>query len=104
MSYTCIGSYSNIKSYLDEVKTLHSDAGFFAKKEIENYFPRLLNWDKINKDPEAFKKTLEGIYKSLNVKNPKEAAETYLAGHKIAGESVFNRLYELSSVLRKCFF
>ena len=63
----------------------------FAKKEIENYFPRLLNWDKINKDPEAFKKTLEGIYKSLNVKNPKEAAETYLAGHKIAGESVFNR-------------
>ncbi len=81
----------DIKSYLDEVKTMHSDAGFFAKKEIENYFPRLLNWDKINKDPEAFKKTLEGIYKSLNVKNPKEAAETYLAGHKIAGESVFNR-------------
>ena len=24
---------NNIKSYLDEVKTLHSDAGFFAKKE-----------------------------------------------------------------------
>ena len=81
----------NIKSYLDEVKTLHSDAGFFAKKEIENYFPRLLNWDKINKDPEGFKKTLEGIYTSLNVKNPKEAAETYIAGHKISGESVFNR-------------
>ena len=81
----------DIKSYLDEVKTLHSDAGFFAKKEIENYFPRLLNWDKINKDPEGFKKTLEGIYKSLNVKNPKEAAESYIAGHKISGESVFNR-------------
>ena len=82
---------NNIKSYLDEVKTLHSDAGFFAKKEIADYFPRVLNWDKINRDPEAFRKTLEGIYKSLDFKDPKKAADQYISGHRVAGDSVFNR-------------
>ena len=82
---------NNIKSYLDEVKTLHSDAGFFAKKELADYFPRVLNWDKINRDPEAFRKTLEGIYKSLNFKDPKKAADQYISGHRVAGDSVFNR-------------
>ena len=82
---------NNIKSYLDEVKTLHSDAGFFAKKELADYFPRVLNWDKINRDPEAFRKTLEGIYKSLDFKDPKKAADQYISGHRVAGDSVFNR-------------
>jgi uncharacterized FlgJ-related protein len=82
---------NNIKSYLDEVKTLHSDAGFFAKKELADYFPRVLNWDKINRDPEAFRTTLESIYKSLDFKDPKKAADQYISGHRVAGDSVFNR-------------
>jgi hypothetical protein len=82
---------NNIKSYLDEVKTLHSDAGFFAKKELADYFPRVLNWDKINRDPEKFRTTLESIYKSLDFKDPKKAADQYISGHRVAGDSVFNR-------------
>ena len=46
----------DFKQYIDEFKNLSEDAGFFAKKEVENYFPRVLNWDVINRDPEAFRK------------------------------------------------
>ena len=95
-----------IVSYLDEFKQLYQSAGFFPKKEVDNYFPRVLDWGKINQDPKKFKEVLVNIYKNLDVKgtitNKKSpnfgrdraivAAENYIAGHKAGGESVFNRL------------
>jgi len=92
-----------IVNYLDEFKQLYQSAGFFPKKEIQNYFPRVLDWGKINQDPKKFKEVLIGIYKSLDVKGTITkgtnagrdkavvAAENYIAGHKSSGESVFNR-------------
>ncbi len=80
-----------IKDYLDGFKKVYNDAGFFSKTEIQDYFPRVFNWEKINKDPEAFQKVLEGIFKSLKYKDPKKAAETYFAGHRNNTDSVFNR-------------
>ena len=95
---------TGITNYLDEFKTLYQSAGFFPKREIENYFPRVLDWGKINKDPKKFKEVLINIYKSLDVKGTipsgrnagKDkavvAAENYIAGHKSSGDSVFNRM------------
>jgi GH24 family phage-related lysozyme (muramidase) len=92
-----------IKNYLDEFKKVYNDAGFFSKTEIQDYFPRVFNWEKINQNPDAFKKTLEGIFKSLKYKDPKKAAETYFAGHRNNTDSVFNReiLSELFTGSRK---
>ena len=93
-----------IVNYLDEFKKLYQSAGFFPKKEVENYFPRVLDWGKINQDPKKFKEVLTNIYRSLDVKGTIStgsnagrdkavvAAENYIAGHKASGESVFNRL------------
>lgn len=84
----------DIKSYLDEFKELTTSSGFFPKQEIADYFPRVLDWGKINSSPaeaKAFEKTLVDIYKSLKYKNPDKAAKNYIAGHKISGDSVFNR-------------
>ena len=93
----------NIKNYLTEFKKVYNDAGFFSKKEIDDYFPRVFDWEKINKDPTKFQNTLEKIYTSLKVKNPKKAAEAYLSGHKNNTDSVFNRevLQELFTGSRK---
>ena len=82
----------NIKTYLDEFKDLYNSAGFFSQKEIDNYFPRVLNFDLIKRDEKAFLKTVEGIYKSLGHKNPEKAALNYYNGHKTSGDSVFNAL------------
>ena len=95
-----------IRGFLDEFSQLSTSAGFFPKKVVENYFPRVLDWGKINQDPEKFKQVLTGIYRSLDVKGPVKnkkspnfgrdkavvAAENYIAGHKAGGESVFNRM------------
>ena len=84
----------NIKSYLDEFKELTQNSGFFAKQEIADYFPRVLDWGKINSTPaerRKFEETLVGIFKNLKYKNPEKAAKNYIAGHQISGDSVFNR-------------
>jgi len=80
-----------IRNYLEEFKKVYNDAGFFSKTEIQDYFPRVFDWEKINRDPTKFKKVLEGIFTSLKYKNPKKAAETYFAGHRSGTDSVFNR-------------
>ena len=82
---------TGIKNYLEDFKKVYNDAGFFSKTEIQDYFPRVFNWEKINTNPDAFKKTLEGIFTSLKYKNPKKAAETYFQGHRNNTDSVFNR-------------
>ena len=80
-----------IRNYLEEFKKVYNNAGFFSKTEIQDYFPRVFDWEKINRDPTKFKKVLEGIFTSLKYKNPKKAAETYFAGHRSGTDSVFNR-------------
>ena len=99
-----------IKNYIDEFKNLTEGAGFFPKKDIGDYFPRVLNWDAIKKDEKAFIKTIKEIYESLGVKGTiasgpnknrlrsQVAAESYFAGHKNAGDSVFN-----AAVLKEMF-
>jgi len=100
----------DIKSYIDEFKNLSESAGFFPAKELDNYFPRVLNWDVVKKDEKAFIKTVKEIYESLGMKGniskgsnkgrlkSQVAAENYLQGHRTSGDSVFN-----SQVLKEMF-
>ena len=101
----------DIKNYLDEFKTLYNQSGFFSPRDIDNYFPRQLNWDKIDADEKAALKVITKIYEDLGVKgrvtnrflsdkvtpNPnynrlksEVAAENYLKGHKNGYNSVIN--------------
>ena len=95
----------DFKQYIDEFKNLSENAGFFPKKEVENYFPRVLNWDVINKSQatkDEFIKTIKEIYESLGytgvIKSGKNKgksrsqilAENYFNGHKVGQDSVFN--------------
>ena len=81
----------NIQTYLDEFKTLYNDSGFFSKTEISDYFPRVLNWEKINRNEKGFQEVLTGIFKSLKAKDPTKSAKDYMQGHKSGSDSVFNR-------------
>ena len=81
---------TDLRNYMDEFKSLYNDSGFYSKKEIADYFPRLLNYDVIKKDEKAFLETLEGIFKSLKYKDPKKAAERYYQGHTTSGDTVLN--------------
>ena len=80
----------DLRSYMDEFKDLYNSSGFFSKTEIQDYFPRLLNYDVIKKDEKAFLKTVEGIYRSLKYKDPKKAAERYYQGHTAGEDTVLN--------------
>jgi hypothetical protein len=81
---------TDLRNYMDEFKSLYNDSGFYSKKEIADYFPRLLDYDVIKKDEKAFLETLEGIFKSLKYKDPKKAAERYYQGHTTSGDTVLN--------------
>ena len=81
---------TDLRNYMDEFKSLYNDSGFYSKKEIADYFPRLLNYDVIKKDEKAFLETLEGIFKSLKYKDPKKAATRYYEGHTTSGDTVLN--------------
>ena len=101
----------DIKDYLDEFKTLYNQSGFFSPRDIDNYFPRQLNWDKIDADEKFATKVITKIYEDLGIKgrvtnkflsdkvtpNPnynrlkaEVAAENYLKGHKNGYNSVIN--------------
>tara|TARA_B100000902_G_scaffold112842_1_gene114082 strand:+ start:708 stop:5615 length:4908 start_codon:yes stop_codon:yes gene_type:complete len=101
----------DIKDYLDEFKTLYNQSGFFSPKNIDDYFPRQLNWDKIDADEKFATKVITKIYEDLGIKgritnkflsdkvtpNPnynrlkaEVAAENYLKGHKNGYNSVIN--------------
>ena len=102
---------TDLRSYMDEFKSLYNDSGFYSKIDIQDYFPRLLNFDVIKKDEKAFLKTVQGIYESLGMKgkitkkfrsdgvtpNPnynrlrsEVAAENYYKGHTTSGDTVLN--------------
>ena len=80
-----------IKRFLNDFKVEYNKAGFFSKKELDDYFPRVFDWEKINKNPDNFRKVLTGIFKELKYKDPEKAASGYFAGVKTGGDSVFNK-------------
>ena len=45
-----LNAAKDIKGWYEELKVLYNKSGFFSPKELEDYFPRVLNWEAINKD------------------------------------------------------
>ena len=101
----------DIQSFIKDFKSLYNESGFFSPRDIDDYFPRQLNWDKIDADDKAAKKIIAKIYEDLGIKgrvtnkflkdkvtpNPNYnrlkseiAAENYLKGHKNGYNSVIN--------------
>jgi len=68
---------NNISKYLNDFKKLYNEAGIFSKENIKDYFPRVYNFDKINKNPKEFEKVLTEIFKNKGSRNPKNAAKTF---------------------------
>ena len=66
---------SNLKGWMDEFKGLYNKSGFYSPKELDNYFPRVLNWETINKDRTKATKILTDIFKN-NYKVTDEKAKT----------------------------
>ena len=107
-------SSSEIKKLADDIKSFTSDfqkfakeAGYISPQKIEDYFPRVLDYAKIDASKESRKATekiIADIYRSLGVsgkiknkKSPnygKEKADVYafnyLEGHKNNFDSVLN--------------
>ena len=80
----------NLKGFLDEINLQASKAGFFNPKKLENYFPRVLNWDVINSNrPKAVKIFTEIFRKNYNYSPEKarKTAEAYLARNEGPGVS-----------------
>ena len=83
----------NIKNYLDEFKALYTQSGFVSPKDVDNYFPRLLNWDKIDSNMKAAEAIFAKIYKTtygLSDDKAAKAAKAYLTGHINGDSSVIN--------------
>jgi len=78
----------NIQNYLDDFKTLYNDAGIFAKQNIDDYFPRVYDFNKIQKNPKAFEEALIKIFKNKKVKNPIDEAKKFQS--KLNDVSNFN--------------
>ena len=102
-----------IKVFLNDFQNFTTKAGIVSKVEIQNYFPRVLDYVKVNSSKEseaAAIKTIAEIYKLKGVQgnitkktlksggtNPDYGrdkatvyAENYLAGHKNGYDSVVN--------------
>jgi len=68
---------NKINSYLNDFKKLYNESGIFSKENIKDYFPRVYNFDKINKNPKEFEKVLIEIFKNKGSKNPANAAKKF---------------------------
>tara|TARA_E500000318_G_scaffold25330_1_gene25334 strand:- start:238 stop:4473 length:4236 start_codon:yes stop_codon:yes gene_type:complete len=77
-----------IQRYLDDFKSLYNDAGIFSKQNVENYFPRVYDFAKINRNPDEFKKVLTEIFKLKKAKDPTKEANKFF--NKINDISEFN--------------
>ena len=79
---------TNIQTYLDDFKKLYNDAGIFSKENIKDYFPRVYDFNKIQRNPKAFEEALIKIFKNKKVKNPIKEAKKFQ--EKINDISNFN--------------
>ena len=84
----------DIKLWMDEFKVLYNKAGFFSPKELDNYFPRVLNWEAINANRPAAEKVFTEIFKKnykLTQEKAEAAAKTYLSKNEgILNNTVIN--------------
>ena len=84
----------DIKLWMDEFKVLYNKAGFFSPKELDNYFPRVLNWEAINANRPAAEKIFTEIFKKnykLTQEKAEAAAKTYLSKNEgILNNTVIN--------------
>ena len=80
---------SALKGFTDEITLLANQAGFKSPQKIDDYFPRLLNRQEINKDFDKAVVVFTDIFKknyNLDDKKAKAAALTYLnAGQELQG-------------------
>jgi len=67
----------NIKNYLNDFQNLYTKAGIFGKENIKDYFPRVYNFDRIQKNPKKFEETLIQIFKNKGAKNPVKEAKKF---------------------------
>ena len=67
----------NIQGYLDDFKTLYNDSGIFSKQNIEDYFPRVYDFNRIQRNPKAFEEALVKIFKNKGAKNPLSKAKDF---------------------------
>jgi len=91
----------NIKGFLDEFKVLYNKAGFFSPRELDNYFPRVLNWEIINSNMPHAEKVFTKIFKDnykLTTEKARDAARAYLEkssgpGHSsVINTNVWNKI------------
>ena len=86
---------SNLQSWMDEFKILYNKAGFFSPKELDNYFPRVLNWDVINANRPAAEKIFTQVFKDnykMSTEKARKSALDYLTKSEGPGvSSVINQ-------------
>jgi len=86
---------NNLKGWMDEFKVLYNKAGFYSPKDLDNYFPRVLNWDVINADRAGAEKIFTEIFKNnykLTTDKARTAAKNYLQKNEGPGySSVINQ-------------
>ena len=68
---------SNVQKYLDDFKVLINDSGIFAKQNIKNYFPRVYDFGKIQRNPKEFEKVLTEVFKNKGSKNASKKAKDF---------------------------
>ena len=86
---------TNLQSWMDEFKILYNKAGFFSPKELDNYFPRVLNWDVINANRPAAEKIFTQVFKDnykMSTEKARKSALDYLTKSEGPGvSSVINQ-------------
>ncbi len=86
---------TNLQSWMDEFKILYNKAGFFSPKELDNYFPRVLNWEVINSNRPAAEKIFTQIFKDnykMSTEKARKSALDYLTKSEGPGiSSVVNQ-------------
>ena len=97
---TILNAARDIKQWMDEFKGLYNNVGFFSRRELDDYFPRVLNWEVINADRLKAEKIFADIFQKnykLTRKEAEKSAKTYLerndgiANNTVINENAFNR-------------
>ena len=84
----------DLNGWMSELKVLYNKAGFYSPKELDNYFPRVLNWEAINaertKAIDIFTDIFEQNYKISTAEAKKRATKYIERNEGVGNISVFN--------------
>ena len=84
----------DLNGWMSELKVLYNKAGFYSPKELDNYFPRVLNWEAINADRtkaiDIFTDIFEQNYKISTAEAKKRATKYIERNEGVGNISVFN--------------